>query len=1263
LQSSLLAISDTVGLQSALDLKDDLCFTNGTAPATPAAGVVKIFSKTSDKGMYLIDELGVETQMNGSANAAASWKFNTALSGDPGTGFWLTNNATPASVTLININATDNNSVSQLPLLSTLAFGDQIYTCDAASSNCKLYTVSSVVNNTTWFSITVTFESESNVANYSLNDVISISLFVNNNIFDQDLNTTDSPSFVNLTSTGEFQNPENTLQYSTGIMSGGVLSINADDTKFDITAGEGLIVDPDTQTFTHVTWAQQLAQDFSGAGYTGPFTAVYVDSSGVLQASTSLINNEQRRNRIHVGTLSHPNAVNIVSISNRKYPILNTLNQLHDLQELIGAVNVSGNVVSSNSLLTVAKSSGTIYQTGIGFGADIRNPNVGTIAASDTNVSDTFLIVYQDNSVRSATATSIIPGEYDDGNGQAAPGTVTSQNWSNMRVYVFNEGTIIITPGQVVYGTETDAQASIPTEDYTAPTNVATGLLIAFLTVRGGATDLSVLADAHILQATRFAGTGGGSAIQDFQGVYDNSSQPQITTSTALGAVQFKRGSALDSDPVFEVLDGSDNVNLEIEGDGTIICNHTSAEADTHTLEILHDAAGFADTKALDIVYTTGASTGEEEAILINIDKSGSSSGNINGMVVLATEGTATSDALLVGAGTAPLLHEVGAFADQSPGNIDNNGSTVAVGALSGVDLFVNDNDYVIVADAAQFEEIEFLLGVAASGSGIAPTFEFSTGTGPLAWTSFSPIDGTNGLRNSGIMAWTADDVPAWITDGGVYKIKITRTRNTLATVPQANNNGIKVAAIVEYGWDENADVTTNVMDANAYVENGVNSTTLREVGAVTNMVASSSHAFGTITSATQNTIIGNAAAPALTEGDQNTIIGSTNATLLTTADSNVIVGNNNMTACTTAGNNICIGSFTGGAIATGATYNVLIGGSANVSSDAITDAIGIGPSALCDVSRHMVLGNGSAPTSLTSVKPGLTAVTDLGLSTRQFKDLHLSGTVNCVDYSQVDSVPVMTLKDSSSLGSFAAHQILLTDSADATQASFITDTAGLNIASNAGDIVLKPGSSSDNVIVETTTGAFIPPPLTTTERNALTAIEGMIIANETTNCLDYYDGTAWVAATGAGSGVTTFSLTYGLGGSVANNAILDLANFSTAFSNTQGYRISGTGTTKLIGVNWTSGLSSATANATFGVYIETYPEDSGTAYTVAGGTAVHNSLRSSGGTLGAAYYRGYDDDGLDVTIGAGTSLFCYAQNAFHTVTDMTVNLILSYEP
>ena len=49
---------------------------------------------------------------------------------------------------------------------------------------------------------------------------------------------------------------------------------------------------------------------------------------------------------------------------------------------------------------------------------------------------------------------------------------------------------------------------------------------------------------------------------------YDNSATPQITTTTALGAVDLKRGSAADTDNVVRVLNGAGTATASIDGNG-----------------------------------------------------------------------------------------------------------------------------------------------------------------------------------------------------------------------------------------------------------------------------------------------------------------------------------------------------------------------------------------------------------------------------------------------------------------------------------------------------------------------------------------------------------------------------------------------------------------------------------------------------------------------------------------------------------------------
>ena len=63
----------------------------------------------------------------------------------------------------------------------------------------------------------------------------------------------------------------------------------------------------------------------------------------------------------------------------------------------------------------------------------------------------------------------------------------------------------------------------------------------------------------------------GYTATTTLQQQYENSEIPQISTTTALGALTIKRGSTADSDSVFDIENGSDIVTSSIKGDGTAI--------------------------------------------------------------------------------------------------------------------------------------------------------------------------------------------------------------------------------------------------------------------------------------------------------------------------------------------------------------------------------------------------------------------------------------------------------------------------------------------------------------------------------------------------------------------------------------------------------------------------------------------------------------------------------------------------------------------
>ncbi len=240
---------------------------------------------------------------------------------------------------------------------------------------------------------------------------------------------------------------------------------------------------------------------------------------------------------------------------------------------------------------------------------------------------------------------------------------------------------------------------------------------------------------------------------------------------------------------------------------------HTATESDDHAFEIDVNAAGFGDVKALDIVYTTGAiSAGVDEGIiLINIDEILATGGDIFGVEVLTTEGAAGSTVTVYGlkAGVlvGPIHQDSGTF-DNPTTATDNTTGPADVNDMKDGDsgtttaIFEAEDEYILIGAAAAFQEIEFIITTPSSNPGIKPTFWYST-AGAHTFTAFTPTDGTNGFRNTGVVAWDASDLTAHAvnTDTGTYDIKVIRTQNNLNIEPILGY--AKVATTIEYFWDK----------------------------------------------------------------------------------------------------------------------------------------------------------------------------------------------------------------------------------------------------------------------------------------------------------------------------------------------------------------------------------------------------------------------------------------------------------------------------
>ncbi len=92
----------------------------------------------------------------------------------------------------------------------------------------------------------------------------------------------------------------------------------------------------------------------------------------------------------------------------------------------------------------------------------------------------------------------------------------------------------------------------------------------------------------------------------------------------------------------------------------------------------------------------------------------------------------------------------------------------------------------------------------------------------------------------------------------------------------------------------------------------------------------------------------------------------------------------------------------------------------------------------------------------------------------------------------------------------------------------------GAIIAGKVGIGTSGPAASAALDVTSTSQG-FLPPRMTNTQRNAIASpVAGLVIYNTTTNCLEFYNGTAWVATCGAApcsAGTQTFNYS----GSITN--------------------------------------------------------------------------------------------------------------------------------
>lgn len=295
---------------------------------------------------------------------------------------------------------------------------------------------------------------------------------------------------------------------STGLIFGGRISINTiDNTKFDVEAGYGVIVDNSTYpaTKTFVNWNTFTAQSTPYIS-TDTNTFIAVDNTGNLVLTTALQDYFDVHTVIPLGWLEHLNGTTIERELSEPYYVPDIQLQFNQFLEALGGFNIEGNEVQPNGPnLRLNITAGIVFDNGIGYETHTHAVNVlPTNAISNVQ----FRYFYRDGAGgwvnTNALVNTIDPNNYDDGSGILQPNS--SNRWIIQRVYYYAPfGYLDIYHSQKTYNSKDEALTSLVMDPFEENPYLSYDIPIAAIVVKHNATDLTDPTQAEIRKITSSA--------------------------------------------------------------------------------------------------------------------------------------------------------------------------------------------------------------------------------------------------------------------------------------------------------------------------------------------------------------------------------------------------------------------------------------------------------------------------------------------------------------------------------------------------------------------------------------------------------------------------------------------------------------------------------------------------------------------------------------------------------------------------------------
>jgi hypothetical protein len=316
---------------------------------------------------------------------------------------------------------------------------------------------------------------------------------------------------------------------SSGIIDGGLVTINVDTTKFDLSSGRGVLIDdwtnPDAPVMYNVSWPSSTANTVTYLTAT-TFSIIGIDVNGDIVQFDDTPTDEDRRKNIILVTLAHTGKTVINTVTPRYNSIASPINQLRDMMVQVRGINRGISVTPNGANLKLNRSAGSLLAIGIGFLTSAYYPNKVSL---NTATAVTFQYRTQ-TGASTANITDLLPDVYDVGGVATTIGGGVNRA-SNQRVYIFPNGNIRIQYGQQYYSSLDEAVVGLSRETFIEYENIRDGgFLIGAISVIRSATTLDVATHAIFNKASKFGELfgGGGSA----SGVTDHTLLSNIGTNT-----------------------------------------------------------------------------------------------------------------------------------------------------------------------------------------------------------------------------------------------------------------------------------------------------------------------------------------------------------------------------------------------------------------------------------------------------------------------------------------------------------------------------------------------------------------------------------------------------------------------------------------------------------------------------------------------------------------------------------------------------------